>query len=138
MQENNIKGRFLTYVRYKGITQREFYVRCGITPGYMDRLKRFVGDKKATSIRENFPDLNIQWLETGYGNMLMPDGNTAEEPENGCGLISESEVTLRIKIASLEAENMALHQRLQEQKDFNEKLWHIIDKQKGGRDNGGK
>lgn len=137
MQENNIKGRFLAYVRYKGITQREFYVSCGISPGYMDRLRRFVGDKKVASIHENFPDLNIQWLETGYGNMLVSEENAAEESK-GTSNLNETEVGLRIKIASLEAENKVLLQRIQEQKDFNEKLWHIIDKQRGERDNGGK
>ena len=118
----SIKNRFCQYIRYKGITQRAFFLRCGISPGYMDRLKRHIGDKKAEAIRAEYPDLNIEWLETGYGKMLNTAGEDSMPDEEG-GADSNSHG----EIISLRVENAALRERLAEQKELNMRLLEIID-----------
>lgn len=119
-----IKERFLKYVRYKGITQREFLLRCGLAPGYMDRLKRHIGEKKAETIRSEYQDLNLEWLETGHGEMLVLNNETSEK------ITSHSDnktVDYEKRILELHVENTLLKERLVEQKELNARLLEIID-----------
>ena len=111
-----LKDHFKEYIRYKGITMRKFHEDCGLSPGYMINIKRHIGKGKAAAIQTKYPDLNLIWLETGFGSMLLGEETPTEQ---------EQDPTVRL--AYLEAENKMLKERLNEQKELNSRLLNIIE-----------
>lgn len=70
-----IKDRLTTFYKAIGITKREFERRCGLSNGYMDKLKDCPSSIKMERILSEFPQLDRVWLVTGEGTMLN-DGAT--------------------------------------------------------------
>lgn len=67
----NLQERLRQYIEYKGVTIQEFEKMAGISNGSVSKM----GDNTRTStldkISNSFPDLNINWLRMGIGNMLI-------------------------------------------------------------------
>lgn len=82
MEENNIKGRFTEFLSYLGIGQGKFEKMTGIGNGTINNIKNGISTPKLEKIIEAYPNLNIEWLITGEGNMLKK-----EQPETNINLI---------------------------------------------------
>lgn len=78
---DNVSTRLARYLGYKQIPKSAFEVRAGFARGTL----RSIGDAphKGTvaRIRDAAPDLNIGWLLTGEGSMLLPPDTPAPETE---------------------------------------------------------
>ena len=61
--------RLLYYIDYKGDTKYKFYKKTGLSNGFLDK-NRNIGSDKCEIISENYPDLSLEWLITGNGEML--------------------------------------------------------------------
>ena len=66
------KQRILYFIEKKNITKSVFYEKTDIKRGLLDKdkLDATVSDVYIAKILASFPDLNIEWLITGQGEML--------------------------------------------------------------------
>lgn len=65
-----MKQRIKEYLKYKGVKIIEFSAIIGVSNAYISSIKKSIQPDKLTRIQECYPDLNIEWLVTGRGNML--------------------------------------------------------------------
>lgn len=75
MKLANTKERILQYIDFKSIRIKEFYLKTGIKRGFLDsdKLDSAVSDAFLTTIIACYPDLSLNWLLTGKGDMLNPE-----------------------------------------------------------------
>lgn len=71
--ETTVKERLISFYTNRGLTKREFERRCGLSNGYIDKLRISPSPEKMEKIYLSFPDLNRVWLLTGEGDMLNTD-----------------------------------------------------------------
>ena len=72
----NSKYRLLEFLKHKGISQRVFEGAAGISNGYVNNNKGSIGSAILSKIKATNPDLNIDWLMTGEGEMLKTESHT--------------------------------------------------------------
>ena len=73
------KEKILQYLEYKGISKNKFYVKTGLSVGFLDKGNS-LGLDKLKIIIDNYPDLNIDWLLHDRGEMVKSDHK--QEPKN--------------------------------------------------------
>lgn len=78
--ESDITKRIKEYVLYKGIRVNQFEQLCNLSNGYVNQIKRSIGEEKLKTISRRFPDLNISWVLTGIGNMIQ--NQDIKDPNN--------------------------------------------------------
>ena len=61
----------LEFIRSKNITISDFERISGISTGYVHKIKNSIGKRVMGDIQRAFPELNVEWLITGNGNMLL-------------------------------------------------------------------
>ena len=91
MAETTIKERLVAYLELKRISKSEFGRRIGVSNAFVTSLKKSISPDKLQLIKEEFPDLNIEWLQFGFGSMLKePETALAkrEEDQTSSGLIA--------------------------------------------------
>ena len=99
------KERIIQLIEAKGTTKSIFLKNTGCKRGFLDsdKLTQAVNDKQISAILSGFPDINIEWLVTGKGQMfkptviLPPDMVTIERYTE---LVRENE-RLRIELSTL-------------------------------------
>lgn len=69
--------RVKAYCEYKNIAKSVFERVSGLSNGYFKKDTRRISPPKIESIHRLFPDLNIDWLQTGNGEML--NANTTND-----------------------------------------------------------
>lgn len=69
----NVNSRILEFVSAKGLSVAEFERLCGLSNGYVRKVKDSLGKRGLADILRKFPDLNPDWLLTGKGEMLFTD-----------------------------------------------------------------
>lgn len=65
-----MKERILQFINYKGISNREFEIKCGMSNGYINSMRKGLGTLKIEQVLKQYPELNRNWLMTGEGEML--------------------------------------------------------------------
>lgn len=80
--EKNIKDRMSSLLERLGLTQDEFQDCCGLGAGFVSRITPMIRKKSLDKIKEQFPDVNIDWLVTGRGEMF---GEQPEVTTSGVG-----------------------------------------------------
>lgn len=88
MQDNKqekspIKQRILLFLSDRGVTPYEFYKNTGVTRGILTQ-NNGISEDNISRFLAYFPEVNIEWLMTGKGEMLK----TKHTPE---ALIPENE-----------------------------------------------
>lgn len=74
-----VKGRLLTYLKHKRISQVEFCRAIEVAPTYIAVIRKSISADKVNRIGEKYPDLNRDWLLYGEGDMLMQKSSDARE-----------------------------------------------------------
>lgn len=66
------KDRILKFSKkYLGIGQNQFETKCGISNGYISKLKKgSMGADIMNKISKVYPNLNLEWVVTGEGEMI--------------------------------------------------------------------
>ncbi len=72
--QSTIKGRLLTYLAHKGVSQTQFAERLGVSPTYVGAMRKGLSISKMQQLSELYPDLNREWLTYGVGPMLIEPG----------------------------------------------------------------
>lgn len=67
-----VRMRLQEFISSKGINISDFERLCGLSNGYVHKIKNSVGKRGLTDIQRVFPELNTDWLLTGEGEMLNP------------------------------------------------------------------
>jgi hypothetical protein len=75
-----LKDRIKIYCTRKNIPISGFERKSGLSNGYFNQVSKRPSSKKIDNISTAFPDLNIDWLLTGEGEMLKTD--TTNQPES--------------------------------------------------------
>ena len=68
--EDTVKQRLLDFIYYLRISQKEFCDRLNVSNSYIHSIRKSLSHDKISKIKEAYPELNIEWLLTGKGNML--------------------------------------------------------------------
>lgn len=69
----NVKERLRAFIKHKGISIRKFCETIGVSATYINSMRKSIQPDKLERIAIYYPDLNIQWLLTGEGEMLFSD-----------------------------------------------------------------
>jgi len=72
------KQKILEYLRYKGISKNKFYLKTGLSVGFLDSGKS-LGVDKLREILDIYHDLNPAWFLPGDGPMLISENELGEE-----------------------------------------------------------
>lgn len=75
----SVRDRILQFLKEEGLGQTKFEEKCGISRGYLSKIKGEVGSSALNKIGAAFPKLNISWVVTGLGDMLSPSAEHKEE-----------------------------------------------------------
>lgn len=96
------------FIQSKGLGRYQFEMKCGLSQGYIANIRNSPHPDKLKKIANVFPELNIEWLMIGRGEMLH---------RNESGILKMVEAHQRIVEAKLEIEQNkrnALDEKLQE------------------------
>lgn len=67
--------RIKKYIDYKGISKYRFYKDTGLSNGFLDKNEN-IGSDKCEIIIDSYPDLSLEWIITGRGDMLKNGGES--------------------------------------------------------------
>lgn len=137
---SNIKERILYLLENKGVVKDKFFKEIGMTYG------NFTGEAKKTplnstaisNIFSKFPDVNLEWLLTGNGQMLKVSShlNMVEEPGAEYQKPSpkpDELAEMKVVITSMEEKMRLMEDKmklLEEKVTINKKLKYLKDSQK--------
>ncbi|MBO6168527.1 MAG: helix-turn-helix transcriptional regulator [Bacteroidales bacterium] len=97
--ETTVKQRLMEYLRFKQVNMSEFGRLVGVSNAYVTSIKRSISPDKLQAIASNFPDLDIQWLVTGEGQMIKAGQQVGDSNSgviiNGNNRISNSPIDNR-------------------------------------------
>lgn len=68
------KERIKQYLEFKGISKNKFYSQTGLSVGFLDSGSS-LGVDKARIIINKYPDISLNWLIMGEGEMLSTDSD---------------------------------------------------------------
>lgn len=68
--KDNVKTRLMQFIKHYGMTTKSFENRCGMSNGYINSMRRGLGEEKLNNVLTTFPELNREWLLFGEGEML--------------------------------------------------------------------
>ena len=71
-----MRERLLQYIRYKGMTGYQFSKEAGFSVNFLQWGTKGISSKSMHKIGQAFPELNLQWVATGEGEMLTGDTAT--------------------------------------------------------------
>ena len=71
------KQKILQYLDNKGISKNRFYVKTGLSTGFLDKGSS-LGLDKLKIIIDNYPDLSVEWLLHDKGPMILNDDKKHE------------------------------------------------------------
>lgn len=71
-QETTVKERLKAYLSENNISMAEFGRRIGVSPAYITSMRKSIQPDKVERIKEEFPDLDIDWLLTGIKDSPPP------------------------------------------------------------------
>ena len=69
---SNSIERLVKYIEYQGDTKYKFYKKTGLSNGFLDK-NRNIGSDKCEIISVYYPNLSLEWLITGKGDMEKPN-----------------------------------------------------------------
>jgi transcriptional regulator with XRE-family HTH domain len=93
MGAENIKERLIQFLEYKHISKTEFGKIIGVSTAFVTSIRKSIQPDKIESIALNFPELNIEWLTRGIGNMINSnESQSLKETQSENNLVISREV----------------------------------------------
>ena len=80
--DNKLKDRVRTYCEYMNIRVSQFEKRAGLSNGYFNQVSKKPSEAKLQAIASAHPELNLDWLCTGHGEMLNPINQQSAKGDN--------------------------------------------------------
>ena len=69
--QDTVKERLMSYLKFKKISQAEFGRTIGVSSAYVASIRKSIDKDKLSLIRSAFPDLDLDWLQFGTGDMIV-------------------------------------------------------------------
>lgn len=69
----SVKKRLKEFIKFKGMKISPFERSVDVSIGYVSSISRGIGNDILQRISDKYPELNITWLLTGGGEMIIPD-----------------------------------------------------------------
>ena len=116
----DINNRIRIFLKHKKITVQNFESSIGKTNGYLAHTKSPTAGV-ISEIMSIYPDMNIEWLLTGKGEMLKNNSMVAAEPYITYGKFNDGDEIKRlrdelkeayIEIGRLQGENRLLREQV--------------------------
>ena len=70
MIEESVKDRLIAYLEYKHLNKSQFGEIIGVSNAFVSSIRKSISVDKIQSIALKLPDLSIDWLLTGRGDMI--------------------------------------------------------------------
>lgn len=70
-----LKERLEYFLKSKRISKAEFGRSIGVSAAFVTSIRKSIQPDKIEAIKAAYPDLNITWLLTGEGDMMVSDGD---------------------------------------------------------------
>lgn len=120
-EDNRTVGERLDeFIKSKGLGRYQFEMKCGLSQGYVANIRNSPHPDKLKKIANVFPELNIEWLMIGRGEMLRKVDNAG--PYTFLSFYQQA-TDARFEHEKLKRE--ALEKRIQ---DLTDKLMNLIKK----------
>lgn len=120
-EDNRTVGERLDeFIKSKGLGRYQFEMKCGLSQGYVANIRNSPHPDKLKKIANVFPELNIEWLMIGRGEMLRKVDNAG--PYTFLSFYQQA-TEARFEHEKLKRE--ALEKRIQ---DLTDKLMNLIKK----------
>lgn len=107
MENTEFSDRLKLFIKSKRLGQTKFEELVGFSRGYISRVKSSIGADKLLDILEVFPDLNLDWLITGKGEMIDITFQT-DSDEQAIEMVAEGIVEYKNKYLEVLEENRLL------------------------------
>ena len=78
------KERLLAFIAHLGIKNAEFERLCGLSNGFVQNTNDRIRRSSLNQISNAFPQLNVDWIISGMGEMLLPE---EQNPSNISSLV---------------------------------------------------
>lgn len=120
----SVKNRIKIFADYNQINISQFERAIGVSNGYVNSISKSIGLDKIEIILEKYPNLSIEWLITGRGEMLIKTKSI--ETSQNCILCLEKDKVINAQketIALLKEKVENLNFRLQ--KNEGENFGHV-------------
>ena len=110
----SVQERLEIYIRSKGLGNYQFEMKVGLSQGYIKRVRNCLHPKKIKRIANAFPDLNIEWMIIGRGEMIVNTPNKLYENEIQKLLREQNNLQqdminrLKMELSEAKAERIAL------------------------------
>lgn len=85
---DTVKKRLLEYLRSHRISQAEFGTRMGVSRSYVSTMRESMSHDMLVKLRQEFPDLNPNWLMYGEGDMVIQGDNSISVGRDNNGNIN--------------------------------------------------
>lgn len=70
-----IKDRLYDFLKTKDLKASKFEQKCGLSNGFCSKVNDNITEGSVLLIQRAFPELNIDWLKTGFGDMIIKQTN---------------------------------------------------------------
>lgn len=67
---NNVRERIIAFIKFLGITVSSFEKEIGVSNGYIKNISRSIQPPILENISKKYPQLDIEWLLVGNGDMI--------------------------------------------------------------------
>ena len=74
----SVQERLEIYIKSKGLGNYQFEMKVGLSQGYIRRVRNCLHPEKIKRIANVFPDLNIEWMIIGRGEMIKSNNQLYE------------------------------------------------------------
>lgn len=114
-----MKERILQFIEYKRLSKNKFYKETGLSNGILDKQGGISSDS-LEKIYYVYPEINLDWLLTGKGEMLKKEGVVQQAHNNISSTITQHQTihapedyeTLKKENQRLTQENSGLKDKI--------------------------
>ena len=106
-----LKDRLIQFIDSQHLSVRKFETLCGLTIGYVNAMRKGLGDEKLNMVLSTFPQLNREWLLYGEGEMIKNNTHSTQPSLDNELMILKEQVKLLNDI-------IAQKEKLIQQKDI--------------------
>lgn len=89
-----VKDRLKHFIKTLGMSVNAFEKKWGTGQSYVNNISKGIGNEHLTNLCNLYPELNLNWLFTGKGSMLLPESENLSE--NKSNLAKQKEKTPRL------------------------------------------
>ena len=76
--EDSVKERLIYFLKYLNLGQTAFENKVGWSRGHISKIKGAIGSDMLAKLVEKYPELNVDWLLTGKGDMFKSSVNDSK------------------------------------------------------------